>query len=804
MFEDLRYAARSVMRARGLTAVLVLSLALGTGTNAAVFGVVYALLIRAPAGVHDARSLVSIHTSEFSGAPYGRSSFPDYRAIAASPSLEALAAADDTTLVNVRFGSSALQVRVAAVTDGFFVVLGMQPHAGRLLTTADAHSAPQGGIISTALADTLGGIDAVLGQTISIGAEEVAVVGIAPPKFRGLHASRVTDVWVPLASDGTEDRGDRRLELVGRRAVDLAELTRNLDALARQLAEQHPETNAGTVTDPDAPRRLTAVAYSPIEPGTRSQATMVAAVVVGAVALLLLSACVNAGTLLLSRAMARRRELAVRMALGAGRGRLIRQLLAESLIVSLAGGAAGLLFAYWTTTAIPALFAPEHAERLDTRIDATLILLTVGIAAVAGALFGIAPALQGTGAPATLALRADAGGVSEHPGGTRVRGLLITAQLALSTLLLIGTGLLLSSLAHALKGDFGFAIRDVAILAIQNPGGDCRFFNEVRGARFQRRLAQTLPTTDGISAVGFASTPPLGRGNLRRYAVQAGATLRDRVDLDVNVVSASYFETMGMPLVEGREFDADDGARAERVVIVDELLARRYFGASAAGQHLLDADGEPLRVIGVVRSGRYRTLQESPRPTVYVPLSQEYAACGYLFVRTAGDPAAMLPLIRGKMTAVDAGVTITRASTLEVHLAEALAIDRLTTTLVGLCGIIALLMGAMGVYGVMSDAVLRRTREIGLRMALGAGRTQVAWLVFAEALYLTAAGVFVGIAASLALEQVAGTIVHGLPGIDHVTLTATPAILAVVVVLAAVVPLRRALAVSPTIALRAE
>jgi predicted permease len=804
MFEDLRSAVRSVSRARGLAAMLVLSLALGTGANAAVLGTVYGLLFRAPAGVERPEALVSIYTSEFSGAPYGRTSLPDFRSIGAAGSLEAAAAVDDSSFVNAEFGTAALRVRTAAITTNYFDLLGMVPYAGRLLRAEDSLTSPRAAVISATLAETFGGRDAVIGRELRAGGEDFLVVGVAPPKFRGLQASRVTDLWVPLRAAGDEDRGDRRFFVVARRTTDLANVAAALSVLHQELARAHPTTNRGAVTDAELPRRFTALAYSSLEPGTRSRATIVAAVVVGAVALLLLSACVNAGTLLLSRATGRRRELAVRMALGASRGRLIRQLLAESLLVSLAGGACGLLFAQWIMSAIPALFAPEHAELLDTRIDLRLILITIGIAAGAGALFGIAPALQGTGAPASLALRADAGGISEQHGSTWVRGLLITAQLALSTLLLITTGLLIGSLAHALRGDFGFAARDVAVIGIQNPGGNCTIYDSVRGSRFQQRVFETLPKTAGIRAVGWAATPPLGRGPQRQFSVETGATLRERVDLNVNIVSAGYFRAMGVPLIEGRPFGAADGARAERAVVIDELVARRYFGIAATGRHLIDADGERLLIVGVVRSGRYRTMQDSPQPTVYLPLSQEHAACGSLVVRTDGDPAALLPLIQERISAVDGGVTITRATTLDAYLNEALTIDRLTTTLVGMSGVIALLMGVGGVYGAMNDAVVKRTREIGLRIALGAGRPQLAWLVFSEALYLTGAGVVLGVLASLTLERVAATFVYGLPAVDPMTLATTPAILSLVVILAAIVPLRRALAVSPIIALRVE
>jgi hypothetical protein len=360
-------------------------------------------------------------------------------------------------------------------------------------------------------------------------------------------------------------------------------------------------------------------------------------------------------------------------------------------------------------------------------------------------------------------------------------------------------------LSRALAADFGVRAGRVAMLVMQNPGSDCRSRHDpVRGVRFHRDLAERLPKVPEITSVGWAATAPLGRGTLRQYGIQAGTLALDRVDFNVNIVTPGYFRTMGIPIIEGRPFDQRDGPRSEVVAIIDERLARRYFGTTAVGRHLLDHRGDRISIVGVVRSGRYRTLQDSPQPTVHLPYAQEHLPCGFLFVRTASEPSAMIPAITRALTDIDGGVTITRAQPLEQHLSEALAIDRLTTTLVGLCGILALVMGTAGVYGVMSDAVLRRTREIGLRVALGAGRAQVVTLVLAEALYLTIGGIFTGIGCALVLERLAATVVHGLPRVAGPALLTIPTLLAVVVALAAVLPLRRALAVSPTIALRAE
>ncbi|HEY0876205.1 MAG TPA: ABC transporter permease [Vicinamibacterales bacterium] len=815
MLDDLRSAARSVTRARGLTAMLILSLALGTGANAAVSGLVYKLLLSAPNGVERAGELVSIYTSEFSGAPYGRTSWGDYGDIAGTIPADAVAAFDDNRFANARLtadspddavpGSGAiLRVRIVSVSEQYFDTLELQPAAGRLLAPADAAPTTPGAVVSHELAATLETPTAIVGRTLQLGARIYTVVGVTPERFRGLQAGRLADVWIPLEPAQDEDRGQRLLSIVARRSATLDEINGRLERLAADLATRHPETNRGSVLDPEAPRRFIAIDYSTLDPETEAEATIVAAVVLGAVVLLLVGACVNAGTLLLSRAMARRGEVAIKMALGAARRTLIRQVMLEGLLISAASGALGLVFATWIMRTVPAMFSPEQAALLDTRIDGLLVLLTLGVATVAGIAFGIAPAIHGTGTSAALALRADPGGISAGGGGAWMRRVLITTQLALSTLLLVATVVMTGALSQSLRGDFGVRAAGVLMITMQNPGGNCTIYDSVRGVRFHHAMAEQLPRTAGVQSAGWASVPPLGRGNARTYAVQAGARVFDRVDFNVTTVTPTYFDTLGIPLVEGRHFNADDGALAPPVAIVDELLARRHFGATAVGQHLVTPDGEPVTIVGVVKSGRYRTLQDSPQPTVYVPYAQAHQACGFLFVRSDLDPKALFSTVSRTLTTIDSGVQLTRAITIDEHFSEVLTLDRLTTTLVAACGLIALLMAMAGVYGVMSDAVLRRTREIGLRVALGAGRRQVAALVFTQAAYLAVTGVAAGLTAALVLQQVAASFVHGLPRLDAVSISAAPIALAIVILIAAVLPLRRALAVSPTIALRAE
>jgi ABC-type antimicrobial peptide transport system permease subunit len=325
-------------------------------------------------------------------------------------------------------------------------------------------------------------------------------------------------------------------------------------------------------------------------------------------------------------------------------------------------------------------------------------------------------------------------------------------------------------------------------------------------------LLEHVPTVGGVEAVGWASTLPLGRGNKRPFTIQAGpGEATDTVELETNVVSPDYFRALSLPVVEGRLFDDGDTTLAPAVVVVDEVFARRYLGQKAIGRHIFTASGDELAVVGVVRSGRYRTLQQSPQPTVYFPSTQDYLWRGHLIVRTTVDPAALLRPIADVVEEVGGGATIMidgtgkrMASTLDAYLNASLAIDRLTTTLVGVCGIVALVMSTIGVYGVMADAVLRRTKEIGLRVALGAGRLQVVRLVSAEALGLAAGGLATGTLAAVGVSSIARAFVDGVPALEMVTLAAVGVTLTTVTALASIVPLRRALRVHPNIALRAE
>jgi predicted permease len=530
---------------------------------------------------------------------------------------------------------------------------------------------------------------------------------------------------------------------------------------------------------------------------------LISLVVFGATGLLLLSACVNAGSLLLSRSASRRRELAVKVALGANRGLLVRQVVVESLLVSVAGAGLGLLVAYWTAAVLPAQFAPEEAEMLDTSLDGAVVAVTAAFSCVAGALFAIGPARHATRTIDAEVLRADAGGISSRGGGGRFRTAVVSGQVALSTVLLIGAALLVQALSVALEGDLGPGGRGVSIALLRMPGalqGDV-----VRGIRFHDAAGRAAYKIPGAEAAGWVATLPLGRPVSQLLDVDVGRPgLTETLEVDVNVATPGYFHAMRIPLVEGRLFDAGDRALTKPVAIVNDILALRYFGAAAVGRHLRDPDGLVFEIVGVVRSGKHRTLQEAPEPMVYFSLSQRSPEYMHLVVRASGEPERTMRAMRDGLRALDEGVTIARTFSFEHHVSDALKLDRVLTTVVAGCGLAALVLATIGVYGVIDDGVRRRTPEIGLRIALGASSAQILRLVFGEGLHLTVAGSIAGVCLAWLLASGARAFVHALPALDIISLAAAPLALMLVVLGAAALPTRRALRVSPTIALRAD
>jgi predicted permease len=793
--DDLRSALRGLMRAPALTAALVASLAFGAGANAMLYSVASSLLFRVPA-LADPWSLVSLHTSQYGGGLYGDSSYPDFQSIAndIGGPFEDIAASDESRLQTVLTARRSREVRVAAVSSSFFPMLGLKPHAGRLPDGAAANEA----LIGFTLWTELGGDDTVLGRTLTIGDREYAVTGVAPRDFIGLSLQRECGIWIPLASDPSlDDRGRRRLAVVARLkpGVGLDEADAHLRGLAHDLADRFPRTNRGTREAADQPRLITAVRYSRLDPAAGSQLKAIGAVVLGAAALLLAGACVNAGGLLLSRAVSRRHQFGLQVLLGATRARLVRIVLAESLLVSLGSAALGLLLAGWTAAALPALFAPEHARFLDTSLDPAAALVTLAVAALAAGLFSIGPAAHAARAQAMSAVRPHTGGVSETSGSARVRGTLVVSQVALSTML-VGAGVVLwSAMSASLGTGFGVAPSQVAVAALQLTSVE---HHEWLGRERQHAVDRAAAAVQGVESIAWTTSLPMKRENRRRYRIRSATGAGEAIEPEISLVSLNYFDVMGIARIEGRLFTTIDEWHQAPVVVVSETLAREYFGDSAIGEHLEDAYGQRLEIVGVVQSGRHRTLQEPPPPMVYHPMTREYVALQYLIARA---PPGRPPPVEALRSAIGGAASLRSIDTLASRLAGTLAFDRLTMTMVGLSAAFALLLAMIGVYGVMNDSVRQRRREIGLRMALGARPLAIGCFVATRALALAAAGLAAGLGAQAALVPLAGARVT-VGGTDAGTLAATLCALTLAVALASIVPIRRALRVPPAVTLR--
>jgi predicted permease len=800
LFDDIRQTLRSLARSKLAMAVLLVSLAVGTGVNATLYSVMDALLFRPPAGVAASSRLGWVHTSQFNGALYGPSSYPDFQSMKqAVPSFQLLAAFDDSQVTLVRLGETSQRVRVVSVSPEFFPAIGM----GTVSLPASRAAPPA--VISEGLWKALGGSADPAGQPLVVDGVDYVVASVAPSGFAGLQMGRTCDVWIPLPPPSAEtSRGDRRLSIVGRLkdGADLAGASRELAAVSARLAAEFPYTNKGTRSDEAEPRRFTATPYSRLDAAARGQVLLISVVVLGSTGLLLLSACVNAGSLLLSRSAARRRELAVKLALGASRPALVRQVVVESLAISLGGAAFGLLLARWMAGVLPALFSPDEAAMLDTRIGGPLIGIVVVLSCVAAAFFALGPARHALQAVDVLVLRGDAGAIAERGGG-RLRAVIVVLQVALSTVLLVASGLMARALAVGLEGDLAKDGRGVAIVLLRMPGaleGDV-----VRGIRFHRDALEAARKLPGAEAAGWVSVLPVGRSTSQVFTVETGRPgLVERTEAEVNVASAGYFSTLRIPIIEGRAFTAADVALSTPVVVINDLMARRYFGSTAVGRRIRDEEGAEFEVIGVAGSGKYRTLQEAPAPMIYFALAQRDQQYMHLLVRTVGSPGPVLAALPGLLSGIDSGLQLRRTVTFDTHVAEALKLDRILTTIVAACGLAALLLATIGVYGVVGDAVRRRTPEIGLRVALGAPSWQILRLVFSEGLPLTVAGSAAGLGASLLLARLLRSFVFAVPSLDLASIAVVPMALLLVVLGAAAVPTRRALRVSPTIALRAD
>ena len=809
LLRDVRYAVRTLLRTPGWTSMAVLTLALGTGANAAVFSFVDALLFKPAPAVRPARPLVAVYTSDFSSGPYGTTSYPDYLSLKNdTQAFTALTALDNSATATMRVGADLQRVRVARVSAEYFDTLGVKTYYGRPLTSRDAEpSAPPAAVIGHTLWRRAFRSDPLtIGTTVKLNDRAFTIVGIAPPRFAGIDAGRPIDVWTPLDLSGDSSRQNRGLLVLGqlRKGVGLGEAQARLTTLASQLARAFPDSNLGTLERPREPRPFTVIPATRIAPQQRGQVVMIATVLMGGVGLVLLLACANVASLLLSRTTTRAREIAVRRALGASGPRLLRQMLTETAVLAFVSAGLAMLFAAaWTADVLPSFFPAEQAAALDVTPGLRVAIFALALSGVAALLVGILPAMRAIRPPLAASLRGAAGDITER-SASRSRTALVIAQVAIACVLLVSAALLVQSVSNQLRADFGFSLRHGLLATVEIPPK----VTPAMGRAFYEDAAARIAAVPGVESVAWVRTLPLAGGSRRGFTPE-GYVRRDGEDLELNfnIVTPDYFQTLGVTELAGRPFTAADAGSPEEsqpVAIVNEILAKRFFNGDAVGRRITDSGGTTIEIVGVVRSGKFRTVLEDAPPIVYYPLAQLYSPRMSLTVRAAVPPERLADVVRREVRAASGDVPVFRIVTLQAHLEEALSAERLSAALVTACGILSALLAIVGLYGAVSYLVARRTREIGVRVALGAQPRHVVRLVVGHGLMLALSGIGIGLVCAVGFGTLLGSMLYDVSPANPLTHTGVGLSLAVVAAIAAYVPARRAVRIDPARALAAD
>jgi putative ABC transport system permease protein len=813
MFQDLRYVARMLLKNPGFTAVAALTLALGIGANTAVFSIIGSVLYP-PLSVTEPQRLVSVYGTVKGN--YGGTSFPDYIDYRDRlQSYNGLAAYGRVPL-KMRAGDDTEEVGAELITGNYFSTLGVSAAAGRLLSADDDRAAAAVAVISYRMwRERFGGDPQLIGRSVNLNGQEFMVVGVAPESFSSilLDWGKQPQVWIPLAHHLTAFRGadvlfkreNRWLMVVGRlkNGVPIEQAEAETKNLAGQLAASFPQNDEGrsVVLFPTAQTRFW--------PGRRDEVVRVLTLLETIAALALSVACFNVANLLLARAAARRKETSIRLALGAGRRRLVRQWLTESLLLALLGAGAGLLIAVWLMRLPVSFQSPfKVALAIDPRLDQRALGFTLLITILTSIIFGLAPAWQSARIGLANALKETAGRgqTSERAG---LRSALVVAQVALALALLTGTGLLMRSLWQMRAIDPGFNADRVLLVRLDI---DPRNYDDVKALAFYRQALERVAALPGIEAVSLTNNVPLSMAGITPRPVEAedapAQREQDRVPASPDYVSPGYFHTLGIRLASGREFGVLDSKGAPPTVIINQTLARRLWPDQphqhALGRRIKVArEKEPLTVIGVAPDVKYRSLLDTPKPYFYLPLFQPSNSWGAtLQARTADDPMLSVSAVRHALREVDRNVFIGEVSTINGQIEAALSQTRLTATFAGLLGGITLLLAMTGLYGLMTYSVTQRTQELGIRIALGAQPADVLYLVLRQGLKLALAGVAVGLVVTVALTRLMASLLYGVSATDPITLVITAVSLTCVAALACYLPARRATRINPLDALR--
>jgi len=810
LIADLRYSFRSLLKNPGLAVAAILSLGLGIGANTTIFTWVQAVLFR-PIPLAADPSMIRVAAMENREGQSRSWSYPNFVDFRDRTKMMDVIAQDDQTF-SIAVDDTAERTWGALVSGNYFDVMGIRPAAGRFFTAKD--DVTPGGHPVAVLSysnwqQRFAGDPSVVGKQVTINNTPITIIGVAPEGFIGSFFGVATAAWVPMAmqkemmgGDRMNQRGNGWFQSIVRLkpGVSAQQAQAEASSIMAQLEQEYRDFNDG--------RRLRIVPTWEAPFGAVSVLAPILAVLSILVTLVLVIACANVANLLLAKAVSRRREVAVRLSLGASRARLVRQLLTESFTLALIAGITGVAMAYWTMDVIMAFVPPvDMPIDLGLRMDGTTLLFALAVSLATGLVFGLVPALQSSSNQTINALKEE--GRSGSGGRTtgRLRSVLVVAQVAVCLVLLVAATLFLRSFMAAQTLSPGFDASHVVTASMDMfPSG----YTGDRHRQFQRRAIEQVSAIPGVQSASFGSRLPLGFGGNNSTGIGVeGYVPRENEEIVINysTVGPKYFATMGIPIREGREYNDTDTLQSPRTLVINEAMARRYWPQGNALGGKIRLGPNLAEVIGVVADSKYSSINERPLPQLFFPMSRSETSTLRLFVKTSGDPGPKVADVRNAIRGIDANLPVYDARTLTEHMQVAVFAQRMAANLLGAMGVLALLLAAIGLYGVMAYAVSQRTQELGIRLALGASPGSLLSMVVRQGMTLTVIGLAIGLTLALGAFGSIGAVRTLLPGIsplDPITFVAVPVVLGMIALLASWIPGRRAGRVDPLVALRYE
>jgi len=810
LMQDIRYALRVLGKSPGFTAIVVLTLALGIGANTAIFSVVNAVILQ-PLPFPESQRLVALRGLDLRFGELRALSFPDFADLRSQTHARESVAGYDQSTFTLTGAGEPLHLDVGVATANLFSVLRVTPMLGRTFVTSEDQPGTRVVILSHQLWKShFGGNQDIVGRSITLDAQSYLVAGVMPADFQYPLTSQPVDLWTTIAIQGitingeapiTTQRDAHFLRAVGRlkQGYEFQQADADTRAIGAALEKQYPDTDG----------HISMMLQPEIE-ATVGDIRPVLLMVLGAVAFLLLIACSNAANLLLARAAGRQREMAIRASMGAGRARVLRQLLTESVMLAIGGGLLGLLFAIWGTSALtnfPSLKIPRLAQ---AGIDLRVLAFTLGISLLTGILFGMAPAWHASRFNLFLSLKEGGRASSEGKHTSRARNLLVVAQVSLAVVLLVGASLLLESMLHLTRQSPGFSPAGVMTFNLDLP--EARYGKAEQSIVFFKQLLDRVRGLPGVQSASAVLPLPLGEDIIRTSFEIEGRPMAksDLPRLQFRIVEPDYLQTMRIPLIEGRDLSPRDDRNATPVILINETLARRYFpNENPIGRHIKPgvSDGGPEKmreIVGVVGDVHHRNLWQPTDPEGYVPYEQAALGAMNVVVRTQDEALRLLPSIREQVRALDSELPVYKARDLSENVAESVAQRRFTSILVSAFAAGGLLLATIGLFGLMSYSVEQRRNEIGIRVAVGAEPIDIIGMILRTGVTLALAGIVIGLVGTLAISRVLKSQLFGVSATDPLTFLGVALGLVAVAIAACYIPAWRAANVDPLVALRNE